>query len=252
MNHKYFQINEAGNSIHCKIYYHDLHAVNRVVICLHGFSGHMDNKAVERFSDYVLKKHRDVAVLIYNAPCHGNDVKKKLLLNDCMTYLSMVTAYAAKRFQTDELYIYANSFGGYQVLKYISDNGMPYRKIALRCPAVNMYEVISDTIMAADEKKALEKNKPVLVGFDRKIKITRRFTEDLREADITARDFRAFADDILIIHGTKDEIVPFDVVKTFANRNGITFVPVENADHRFVDPMKMDAAIKAITEFIAF
>ena len=63
MQYKYTYINENGCSIHCKIYYNDLHAVKRVVICLHGFTGHMDNKAVERFADCVLKRNKDVAVL---------------------------------------------------------------------------------------------------------------------------------------------------------------------------------------------
>ena len=61
MQEKYFNINTAGNSIRCKLYFADLKAVKRVVLCVHGFTGHKDNKAVERFADYVLKKHRDVA-----------------------------------------------------------------------------------------------------------------------------------------------------------------------------------------------
>ena len=251
MNQKYYPINEAGCSIHCKLYYHDLRAVRRVILCLHGFSGHMDNKAVERFADFVLKKHKDIAVLIYNAPCHGDDVKKKLQLEDCSTYIALVTADAQKRFRTDELYVYANSFGGYQFLKYLSEHGNPYRKLALRCPAVNMYEVLDQRIMAPEERKALARNKPILVGFDRKIKITRQFLEELREADITTRDFTPFAQDILMLHGTKDEVVPFDVVRAFAEQNGITFIPVEGADHRFINPQHMDAAIKSIVEFFA-
>ena len=249
MNSKYFYINESGCSVHCKIYFSDLRAVKRVIICLHGFTGHMDNKAVERFADYVLKKHRDVAVMIYNAPCHGDDAKKKLTLEDCEKYISLATAYAKKRFNTDELYVYANSFGGYQFLKYISENGSPYKKLALRCPAVNMFTVLSEMVIAHEGRKALERNKPILVGFDRKIKITRQFLDELRDSDISERDFGAFADDIIIVQGTRDEIVSFDFVKAFAEKNGIKFVPVENADHRFIDPLKMDEAIKVITEF---
>lgn len=251
MNIKYFNINESGCSIHCKLYYNELRSVRRVVICLHGFSGHMDNKAVERFADYVLKKHKDIAVLIYNAPCHGDDVKKKLILDDCNTYLSIVTAYAKKRFNTDELYAYANSFGGYQVLKFISEHGKPFTKIALRCPAVNMHDTMMG-LLTADELNTLKKNKPATVGFDRKIKITKQFVDDLKTADISGRDYSGFADDIIIIHGTKDEIVSFEFVKDFAAKNGIKFIPVENADHRFVDPLKMDEAIKAITGHFGF
>ena len=91
--------------------------------------------------------------------------------------------------------------------------------------------------------------KPILVGFDRKIKVTQAFLDELKAADITQRDFTRLADDILILHGTKDEVVPFDSSKAFAEKNSIRFIPVENADHRFKNPLTMDAAIKEIEEF---
>ena len=248
---KFFNINKRGCSIRCKMYYADIKSVTRVVICIHGFAGHKDNKAAARFSEFVLKKHRDIAVISYDAPCHGDDAKKKLVLDDCALYTDIVAEYARKRFDTDELYIYANSFGAYQILKYISERGNPFRKIALRCPAVNMYEILM-RIMSPEEIRTLEKNKPILGGFDRKVKMTRQFVEDLKKNDITSRDFGSFADDLKIIQGTKDEVVSYDLVEDFARKNSIRFVSVENADHRFKDPKKMDAAIKETVDFFGF
>ena len=251
MQEKYFNINTAGNSIRCKLYFADLKAVKRVVLCVHGFTGHKDNKAVERFADYVLKKHRDVAVIIYNAPCHGDDVKKKLTLADCDAYITLVTAYIRERFKPEQLFVYANSFGGYQALKYLSEHKCPFRKTALRCPAVNMFTVM-DSLLIPEDRAVLEKNKPCSVGFDRKVTITKQFLEELEAAEISFRDYSALADDIIILQGTKDEIVSYDFVKAFAEKNSITFIPVENADHRFVDPHTMDVAIKAVAEFFDF
>ncbi len=207
MQEKYFNINTAGNSIRCKLYFADLKAVKRVVLCVHGFTGHKDNKAVERFADYVLKKHKP-----------------------------------------EQLFVYANSFGGYQILKYIAEHGDPFDKIALRCPAVNMYQSMAERIVKPEEQRALARNKPIEVGFDRKVRITRSFLEEVKAADITQWDFRPFAENILILHGTADEIVPYEAVRAFAEKNDIRFVSVENADHRFVDPLKMDLVIKHITE----
>ena len=78
---KSFTINEKGNSIRCLMYYADVKAVRRAVICAHGFGGNKDNKSAERFSDYVLKKHKDIVVITYDAPAHGEDVKRKLMLD---------------------------------------------------------------------------------------------------------------------------------------------------------------------------
>ena len=248
MKSKYFNKKEKGHSVRCKLYFNDMRAIKRIVICLHGFTGHMDNKAVERFADYVLKKNKDVAILIYNAPCHGDDVKKKLSLEDCDAYITLVTDYAKKQFKTDELYVYANSFGGYQALKYLSEHKCPFRKTALRCPAVNMFTVM-DSLLIPEDRAVLEKNKPCSVGFDRKVTVTPGLLEELRSYDVRQLDYLDYAEDLLILHGTADEVVPFDVSREFAENNLIEFIPVEKADHRFQNPVHMSLAIKYVMEF---
>ena len=188
-------------------------------------------------------------MITFNWPCHGDDAGKNLLLIECDMYLTYVIEYAKKRFQTEDIYAYATSFGGYLFLKYIAEHGNPFRKIALRCPAIKMYQSITNRIMTKDDRDKILKGKPVLVGFDRKIKISKQFLEDLEASDITQNDYMDFADDILILHGTKDEVISFDDSAEFADQNVIEFVPVQNADHRFTDPKTMDYAIHTIIEF---
>ena len=49
---KYFDINEKGFSIRCKLYYNkDMHNHTDVVISTYGFGGTKDNKAVEKFAE---------------------------------------------------------------------------------------------------------------------------------------------------------------------------------------------------------
>ena len=249
---KYFNINRSGFSVRCKIYCSDLKSVRQVVIFGHGFSGHKDNKAAQKMAEKILKRHRDAAVIVFNWPCHGDDARSKLTLSDCMTYLGLVTDHARTQFRTDRLYGCATSFGGYLFLKYISENGDPFRKTVLRCPAVNMYEVLTDRIMDADALTAIQKGKPALLGFDRKVKVTADFLSELKGSRIVERDFSAFADRMMIIHGTADEIVDFDTVSAFAADNGIAFVPSQGTDHRFSDPLKMDDAIGRMIAYYDF
>jgi dipeptidyl aminopeptidase/acylaminoacyl peptidase len=54
---------------------------------------------------------------------------------------------------------------------------------------------------------------------------------------------------MIILHGTKDEVIPFEDSAKFADDNVIEFVPVQNADHRFTDPKTMDLAIHTIITF---
>lgn len=249
---KYFEINENGFNIRCKEYLEKGADIRKTVIFGHGFGGHKDNKAAERYADFVLKKYRDAAVITFNWPCHGDDVRKKLCLEDCTAYLDLVTENASKRFPESDLYAYATSFGGYLFLNFIQKRGNPFRKMALRCPAISMYDVLTGAIVKQEELDKLRKGKEVPVGFDRKIMVSPAFLEELRSTDIRAYDYLDFAENILILHGTKDEVVPFEDSKLFADNNLIEFIPVEGADHRFQDPKKMDEAIRQIQSFFAW
>lgn len=83
--YKYFEINGGGHNIRCKLYCRDEKLIGRIVLFCHGFGGHKDNGAAEKFAMRAISKHKDIAVLTFNWPCHGDDVKKKLRLEDCMT-----------------------------------------------------------------------------------------------------------------------------------------------------------------------
>lgn len=246
---KYFSINAEGCSIRCKLYADDPARIDRLIVFLHGFGGHKDNKAAERFAGRILEKNRGAAVLVFDWPCHGEDVRKVLRLADCDRYLRLVTEYARDRWAPRALYAYATSFGAYLLLKYVSEHENPFTRIALRCPAVNMYAVLTRAIMTEEDLERIGRGKPIQVGFDRKISVDREFLESLREADISRRDFLPLADDMLILHGTKDEIVPMAEVLAFAEDNVIEFESVEGADHRFQDKKRMDYATVRVAEF---
>ena len=246
---KYFSVNSNGCSISCKLYADDPSHVTDVVLFGHGFSGSRDNKAAEKLAKRLLSKNKGVALIIFNWPCHGDDVRKTLRLEDCDKYLEEMTAYVKSAYPNAALYGCATSFGGYLFLKYISEKGSPFKKLVLRCPAVAMYDVMTRTILTGEDMAKLEKGKPVLVGFDSKIKTDKAFLDSLKEADITSRDFLDYAENILIIHGTNDEVVPFETVRDFADNNLIEFDAVEGADHKFRDPVKMDHVIKQFSSF---
>ena len=249
MTEKTFNLNAEGCSIRCKLYYDDLFQVRTAVLFGHGFGGHKDNRAAERFARRMLEKNKGCVLMSFNWPCHGDDVRKLLRLEDCDHYLRLVIAWLRGRFPEAALYAYATSFGGYLFLKYLSEQENPFRRIALRCPAVNMFQVLSGVIMSEEDRKRLARGKPIQAGFDRKVEIDAALLESLLQADIQQRDFLPLAEDILILQGTKDEVVPPAAVEAFADRNLIEYVPVEGADHRFQDPARMDFAIARILSF---
>lgn len=247
--YRYFEIHTKTCNIRCKAYLNDKTAPETAVLYGTGFAGHKDNRAAEKFAEKLLSKHRDAMTAVFNWPAHGDDIKKKLILDDCNTYLDAVIREVREKYGVRTLYAYATSFGGYLILKYISEHGNPFRKIVLRCPAVDMHDVLTRTIMQSDEYDRIMKGKDAPVGFDRKIIVNRKLLEDLKENDIRKREFLEYADDIRILHGTKDEVVPFEDGREFAENNVIEFIPVEGADHRFQNPAHMSLANKYAMEF---
>lgn len=247
MKAKAFSIHEAPLNIRCVMYSGEA-APRHIVLYCHGFSGSKDTRSAARFAEYMLPKYKDMAVISFDWPCHGEDVRKKLTLSDCDAYLSAVVRWIKETLRPQTLDGYATSFGGYLAIKYAAEHGTPFRLLALRCPAVNMHEVLS--AMLTDTDRALiAKGKDAPVGFDRKIAVSGAFLSELKANDIAALDLRGCSDTMLILHGERDEVVPFAVSQAFAERHNIDFIPFPGADHRFSDPKLMTEAIQYIEAF---
>lgn len=248
---KYFDINEEGHSIRCKEYYHkDLHAATHRVVAAYGFGGNKDNKAIEKFADRITSKYKGYSVVTFDWPSHGKDARNRMVLSECLEYLDLVNRYAMGEPGTEKIYNYSVSMGAYFTLLYIHKKKNPYEKIALRCPAIHFADTLLGQ-MTDEEKEKFEKKKEVPIGYERKVTITESFIEDLEANDISSYEYFDDADRILMLHGTKDTMVPFEDTASFADNNVIELVPVENADHPFSNPASMDFAIQKIISFFA-
>ena len=232
---KYFNLNAAGSSIKCKLCANDPRAVRNLVVYGHGFGGHKDNHAAERFAETLLSKRKDAALLTFDLPAHGDDVKKRLTLGDCDAYLREVLAYAQAELHPAAVFGYGTSFGGFLFLKYLAEHGNPFRRLVLRCPAVDIYESLTTKILTPKDAAALRKGRDAELGFDRKVRVNQAFFDELRIVDLFALDYLDYADDLLILQGTADEIVSYDAVSRFADQNCIELIPFDRADHRFHD-----------------
>ncbi len=250
---KLFDINEEGYSVRCKLFFlKDIHAIERVVIATHGFGGFKDNKSVEKFAERLYTKSKDFGIITFDFPCHGQDARKKLLISECQTYLKLVIKYAKEQLHAKALYNYSVSFGAFNTLKYIAEEGNPFTKIALRSTSVKLYDIMYGTISDDDHKK-LARGKEVLAGRDRKMKISREFLESLKSTDeeILNFDYIDYAENILMLHGTLDDSVPIQDARDFSEKNIIELIEVDRADHRFSNPQCMDLAISKIIDFFS-
>ena len=247
--YKYYDINAEGHSIRCKLYYEDLKKADAAIIYCIGFGGHKDNNAAKVFSEKLLSKSKDVLVIVFEWPAHGEDATKRITLEGCDQYLTLVINELKTKFGIHQIYACGHSFGGYILLKYMSEHIRPFYKVALRSPAIRLYESMTQRIMTEDELEKVMKGKEVKVGFDRKITITKEFLESIKENDLFQRDFMRYADDILIVHGTEDEVIPFADSLEFSNKYLVDLMPIAGADHRFKNPTHMSFANKFVMEY---
>lgn len=251
MKEKHIDINENNNSIRCRIMTEtDSRTFEKAVVVTHGFGSSKDVANTTKFAEKYLSKNKDAVVFAFDWPCHGQDGKKKLELSDCMDYMTLVVHYLRDNYGVKDIYNYSVSFGGYLTLKYIAEIENPFTKIALRAPGIHMYELMLKNVGEENMGK-VEKGKDVEVGFERKMKIDKTLLEDLQKSDVTKYEYFDYADSMIVIHGTADEMVPFDDSKTFCENNVIEFVPIEGADHAFRNPKMMDTAIHTIIEWFA-
>lgn len=246
---KTFDINRPGVSIKCKIYCDKIREIDSLVLFMHGFGGHKDNQAAAHFAESLMSKVKRTAVLAYDMPCHGSDIRKKITMQDCYTYLEIVLEYIRTELNVNDIYLYSVSFGGFTAFNYIADHGNPFKRAAFRCPAVKMYDSMASRILTEENKELLAKGKDIMAGFDRKIMIDQKFMDEIKMLSDKQLDLIDYADDLLIIQGTSDEIVSCDTVKQFADDNVIECILVENADHRFRDQDKLKLAHSYIIDF---
>lgn len=246
---KNFDINAEGFSVRCRLFYEkDFRHIPHVAICTHGFGGNKENHSAAKFAQQYITKYKGCGVIVFDWPCHGADARKKMVLDEYLTYLQLVVDYAKKELGAEELFNYSTSFGAYLTLVYIHKSGNPFQKIALRSPGIHMYQLMLNNLTPDDLSK-VEKGKEISVGYERKMKLDKTFLEDLKANDVRQWEYFDWADDMLLLHGTKDKLAPLEDAKTFAENNVIEFIPVENANHTFSDPKTSDFAAHTIVEF---
>jgi alpha-beta hydrolase superfamily lysophospholipase len=251
MKEKKFDINENGMSIRCLSYsISNIKDAENIVVATYGFGGKKENHAISEFVERLTGKYKSFAVITFDWPCHGEDARKKLTISECLLYLDIVNKYIRTEFDPSGIYNYSSSFGAYITLLYIHLYNNPYNKIGLRCPAIGMYDAMLKNI-DNDGLLKLKKGKEILIGFDRKMKISSEFFDELKENDISKFDYIDYADQILMIQGTCDEMVPIALTEKFSDKNVIELIEVDGADHPFSNPKHMDTAIHSIIEFFA-
>ncbi len=218
-----FEIQPDDHPIPCKEYLPD-GEVKLAVLGVHGFGGDKESSVLKALA--MRLEPLGGALVCFDFPCHGESgtPDNMLSVDICQRDLAAAADEIRKRFPNADKGIFATSFGGYITL-FCLDRLKDF-SIVLRSPAVTMAE--SFLTILPDRNAFFEKGS-ALCGWERTMLLTTAFYDDLRAHTVPLPDRP-----VLIIHGTKDDIVPFSAVSGMAEKSEfITLCPIDEADHRF-------------------
>lgn len=148
MNERYLKIEE----IPAKLFSGEKY--ERCVLALHGLGGSKESYAIKQLAERLCP--RGFAVLAFDWRCHGERKCgfEELTVENCFEDLRAAERWLRENISED-ISVFATSFGGYVTLLGTLRGKAPYRRIALRVPAVNMAEsLVSCARVSAEEKSA--------------------------------------------------------------------------------------------------
>lgn len=193
---------------------------DKVVIYCHGLG---NNK--EQYKRFYKKLYRNnISMISFDLPAHGEDKTEfeNFTLKESVSYLINVIKYAKVKYK--EVYLFGSSYGGFVILNYLIEKKDNIKAI-LMCPAFNFAQIINEKTKI--NKNYFKTNKYLhLYG---NVNIYKKAYDEFIKANENVKNFNY--SNIIIIQGKLDETVSYKKVKSFADKNKLKFITIEDGTH---------------------
>lgn len=223
--------------------------MKKIIIAIHGFGSSKTSGTILALIEALYKQ--DIGVIALDLPAHGQSKEsgEYLTVKNCLDDINSVEEYVKQNYSID-IGFFASSFGSYLTLLKINNSNCKYNSVVLRCPAINMAQIFVNTL--SDEHTTLNEFKQkgyVTEGYANRFNVTYSMYEDLRKNDVL-KNYNS-QNNILIIHGTEDEIAPIkDSIKLQEKfSNYIKLEKIEGANHKFTGIGQMDKVLEIATKY---
>lgn len=219
-----------------------------VVIC-HGFGSSKESPTALAVDEAL--RSCGIGTFRFDLPAHGESPAEgdMLRVEACLNDLAAVEAHARAAMPGADIAYFSSSFGAYLNLNYLATREHGGKKSFLRCAAVDMPGLFRRLTTREQYAQLDEQGFFVLkTGYDRPLKITRGFYDDLAAYDVFRLWKRGIAA-LRMIHGTADETASIRDARRFAEQFGARLIEVEGADHRFQIPGGMERVVRAAVDF---
>ncbi len=231
-----FSLPSDGYDISCKLFAPPFGKPNGIVIGVHGFAGDKNSSVLTQLALALHKKQW--ALVCFDFPAHGDSTAPddRLRVDNCKRDLLTVVSWAKTTYSDAAYGLFATSFGGY-IASLCTEELSGIRKV-FRAPAVTMATALEHIVAPTAVEELLENG--AVCGFERNMHVSGALYRDLLEQPFLIPD-----EPFMIIHGTKDDVIPFAAVKQLSERcDHICLIAVEGADHRFKRPDDLEIILE--------
>lgn len=226
---------DLNNRIKVKMFMPEGEAKKEIFIIAHGFGSSKEGRSTE----IIAKKLNDnnFIAVSFDFSGHGEAIEpiEKLTVDNCISYIREVCQYLKKEFENHEISILATSFGAYVTInKLIKEEKNEFKNIILRCPAIDMKNILIKVLINGDLEQ-FQKEGKIQAGFEKQKQLSYSFYEDLCKNDILKLYNKK--EKILILQGTEDAVAPIKDTYEFVEKDkeNIKLIPLEGVKHKMTN-----------------
>lgn len=242
MKMRSFLLDSAGGKIPCRAFLPEGEA-ELAVLGVHGFAGDKESSVLYKLAEALCLRRG--ALVCFDFPAHGESraPDSHLRVHRCMEDFLTVADHIRQQFPGCRYGVFATSFGGYITL--LCAERIPDFRMVLRAPAVTMAETFIRRIIPCPEEEFLAAG-GAWCGFDRKMFVNADFYRDLLDNPPRIPDCP-----LLILHGDRDDVIPFGAVERIAKAHAnVALVPFPGADHRFKGPGEVEKIVNTAMRWL--
>lgn len=118
-----------------------------IIIMCHSFGGNKDNPISKLIAQMILDN--GIGVVTFDFPIHGESKAEieDFTVKNCVSDINIIRTYIKKKFPQKDISLMATSFGGYIAINSFLDGNVFYKYVILRSPAVNMKDVLKNSLL---------------------------------------------------------------------------------------------------------
>lgn len=231
--------------IKCKMFSPDSGEVSSVVLCVHGFAGDKESSMIFQLGQAFTQFNG--VVVSFDFPAHGESLQDEAYLttDNCRFDLCAVANWINAQYPEANKFIFATSFGGF--ISLLEAESFENYKYILRAPAVTMPKVLLENVLHLSSEEFCRLGS-IKCGFERPIQLPYSFYTDISKYSF---DNCTFYQPMLVIHGDKDNVVPYtDIVEFCRTHSNTTLVTICGVDHRFKHPCEFEMIVSETARFM--